>query len=371
MKVPESPDARLHTPLPPPILSALVRAAAHAPSGDNCQPWRFHSDGRCLRVRFVPERAESFYDVGNRASWISLGAVLENLEIAAASRGIGLRVELFPAAGHSDVVAVATPSPIPTVEARLADAIEKRCVNRRPYEPRALPRDVRTEIDSLVSAVPGAHLSWVEDAAPKAKLAALAAENDRLLFEHRGVHDGVYRWLRWTASESARAGDGMPVATLELSPIERPGFRLAAWWPFARALAAMGVTRAVVRRSRHVYERSAALVLLTVDGGAREDFVRGGRVMERIWLTATNRGLSFQPVTGITFLLLRLLYLNGDGLSAEHRRRLQRIGDDASVIVPRLRTTTPIMLFRIGNGAAPSARSPRLSLSQLLTTDVD
>jgi hypothetical protein len=47
---------------------ALVDAASHAPSGDNCQPWRFHWDGEYIRVVFLADRGESLYDIHNVAS---------------------------------------------------------------------------------------------------------------------------------------------------------------------------------------------------------------------------------------------------------------------------------------------------------------
>jgi len=371
--VPEHAHAGMRQLESPPLrtsfVSAIVSAALQAPSGDNCQPWRFRWDGRRLRVYFDPARAESFYDVDNRASWIALGAVLENMQLAAAPLGLSLSIELFPAAEVEPIVAVVTPQPSTPVPMPLAEAIETRCVNRRAYQRRALPADVRADIEAVVSAAPAAHLSWIDAPPAKKRLAALAAENDRLLFEHRALHDGVYRWLRWTAAEAAKTGDGMPIATLELHPLERPGFRLAAWWPFARALAAIGASRAIPLRSRRVYERSAAIALLTVDSSAREEFVRGGRLMQRIWLTATRHHVAFQPITGITFLLLRLSLLDGDGLSTRHRERLHRIADEAAVILPKLNDAVPIMLFRLGVAAAPSARARRLPINDVFTID--
>ena len=52
-----------------------VRAGLLAPSGDNCQPWRFVWDGRQLEIHFLPERAESLYDVNHSASaaWRDVG----------------------------------------------------------------------------------------------------------------------------------------------------------------------------------------------------------------------------------------------------------------------------------------------------------
>src|SRR5262249_32204986 len=79
--------------LPAEQVMTLATAAARAPSGDNCQPWRFRWDGTCLRIGFLPDRAESYYDVSHAASWVSLGAVFVNLRIAADGLGIRPRIE--------------------------------------------------------------------------------------------------------------------------------------------------------------------------------------------------------------------------------------------------------------------------------------
>src|SRR4029450_10147537 len=73
-------------PMSAPIARATIAAGGEGgmrgPSGDNCQPWRFRWDGAVLDVIFVPERAASFYDVRNVASWISLGAVIVKISVA-------------------------------------------------------------------------------------------------------------------------------------------------------------------------------------------------------------------------------------------------------------------------------------------------
>ena len=94
-----------------------------------------------------------------------------------------------------------------------------------------------------------------------------------------------------------------------------------------------------------------------------------GRIADYALQQPCVRGVAFQPITGITFLLLRLLLLDVAGLSAHHRRRLERIGHEAAAILPKLRDATPIMLFRVGVGPAPSDRAPRLPVSRLLSID--
>src|SRR5689334_7861001 len=70
----------------------LLAAAVRAPSGDNCQPWRFRFDGDGAVV-ITPdlERAKSFFDYENRATALSVGAVIENMRVQAASEGLATK----------------------------------------------------------------------------------------------------------------------------------------------------------------------------------------------------------------------------------------------------------------------------------------
>jgi nitroreductase len=344
---------------------AIVQAGVLAPSGDNCQPWRFHWDGAWLRVRFVRERAESFYDVENAASWVSLGAVLCNMRIAAASLGLGLEVTEFPDGEDADTVARCRLVPGEPGEATLAPAIEARCVNRRPYAVRRIPRIVRQQLLDAARNEDGIHLTWVDG--PRLQRAArLAAVNDRILFEHPGLHAGLFRWLRWNASEVRRLRDGMPVESLELNPFERLGFRALASPVVLRLASASWLTRALPFRARRTYQRSGAIVLLSSTRSRPIDFVRGGEVLERLWLMATLGRLAFQPITGVTFLLLRAAMASAEGLGPTHRRLLERCRDEATRVFPRLRNEAPIVLARLGYAATPSARSPRLPADSML-----
>jgi hypothetical protein len=346
---------------------ALVEAGLRAPSGDNCQPWRFRWDRQCLRVVFVPERADSFYDVQHVASWISLGALLTNMRTVARPLGWELRVDLFPRGDSQDAVAKIRFEPSEAVPDPLVAAIGTRCVNRRPYRREPLPDEVRGELQEVAS-LPGVRISWVESRPLMRRVAAMAAQNDRLLFEVRALHDGLYRWLRWGKPEAARSRDGMPIETLELGRFEQLGFRLLGFWPYARLLTMLGGTRLLPIRTQSVYERSGAIALLSVAGQERRDFVRGGEILERIWLTATLRNVSFQPITGIT-LLLRRLVTGGEGLSARHRQILARLKVELDRVFELPVGEAPIMLFRLGLAPPPSARAPRLPPEDTLSID--
>ncbi len=348
------------------LISAVVEAAIQAPSGDNCQPWCFQWDGDHLRILFLPDRAESLYDIQSLASWISLGAVITNMRLAATQFGFQSTVELFPAREVPGTVALVRLEAGSVAADRLAETIPARCVNRRPYRREPLPAGVREELQALAAASSGARLSWVDAEPAKGRIAALAAQNDRILFENRALHDGVYGWIRWTRAEAERRRDGMPADALELSPLERPGMRLLGSWRWAQLAAALRISRVLPARARKIYQRSAAIALLSVRGDQPADFVRGGEVLERIWLTATRHGIAFQPITGITFLLLRMRLTGGSGLGADHRKLLDRIEEEFKRVYPEGAAESPIMLFRLGLAPPPSGRALRLPLEQVL-----
>jgi len=346
------------------VLRAIVTAGTRAPSGDNCQPWRFRWDGDCLRIAFVASRAASLYDVADRASFVSLGAVGFNMAITARSLGYEMAAEYFPPGESGDVVARIRFEAVPVRRDPLLDSIERRCVNRRPYRREDLFSVVRDDLLAAGS-TPGVHVSWIDDEATKNRVARIAAENDRVVFENRALHDGLYRWLRWSRHDPRWARDGMPADTLELTAMERPGIRLLGSWPVSAAFSALGLTRTLPVRAARLYRRSAAIGLVTVPGGSREDFVRGGEAVQRLWLTATARRVAFQPITGITCLMLRLRLANGDGLHPRHRALIADLAEQLAAAFPRLEQEVPVMLFRVGLAAPPSGRAPRLPVGEV------
>lgn len=67
-----------------------------APSEGNRQPWRFvFQDGELLCFH-DEARSKSFLDCANLASYVSFGAVVENIHLAAEQQGWSTEVKIFP-----------------------------------------------------------------------------------------------------------------------------------------------------------------------------------------------------------------------------------------------------------------------------------
>lgn len=335
-------------------IQQIVACASCAPSGDNLQPWLVEWRDGALSVRIDRNRDRSLYNFRYRASLIALGAMLENAAIAARHVGLDATVTLDPDGDDLLSARVAFTQTTPADDP-LYHAIDQRCTNRRPYQRTPLRDGV---LEGLSRSIPGdgsSELTFVQDKSRKRALARAASLNDGLLFEWKQLHDGLFDAVRWTAEEAERTRDGLFVKALELGPTAL-AFRMLRSWPTAKLLRLLGGKAFAPLHSYATFMRSAVFGFLQMTTVTREAYVEGGRRLERLWLTATSLGVSLQPMAGTMCLLP---YLDDHGtLSAGQRSTLSRAKRVYEELL-QIRLGAPILLFRLGYGNVPSARSLR------------
>jgi len=243
----------------------------------------------------------------------------------------------------------------------LYDAIDDRCTNRRPYRRVPLRQDL---LETLALAVPRdgtSELTFIDDNQRKSALARVASLNDGLLLDWKQLHDGLFGAVRWTAQEAERTRDGLFVKALELGPTA-VAFRMMRSWRTANILKLLGAKAVAPLHSYATFMRSAAFGFLQMTSATREAYVEGGRRLERLWLTATSLGLSLQPMAG-TMCLLPYLDQPGVSLSSGQRSTLSRAKRVYEELLHIRPDSAAILLFRLGHGKAPSARSLRRRVS--------
>ncbi|HBG45925.1 MAG TPA: nitroreductase [Deltaproteobacteria bacterium] len=329
-----------------------------APSGDNCQPWAFRLKGDILEVIDDRTRDTSFYNFRNTASYIAHGALLENIRIASRALGYELTEELFPDGEDGLTIAKIRFSKAHPLDEPLFPFIEIRCTNRFKYNGSPLADETRSALNASVAAVSGAGLLLAEGRA-KDIAAKAASSNDRILFEHKGLHDFLFDHIRWSAKEAEAARDGMDIRTLGLDPVQQRLFPLLRSWNLLRVLNSLGLSRMLPLQSYMLCKGSSAMGLVEVRGSGPRAYLSGGSAVQRAWLTATMLGLSFQPMTGILFLLNRL-YKDADSIATVHRivlKKAEALLKEAFSLSPG---STPVMLFRIGPGKPPGVSSLRM-----------
>jgi nitroreductase len=314
--------------LPEHLIAELLAAAVAAPSMHNTQPWRFQVQRatRTIELHADPARKLQYSDPRGRAVHIACGAALFNLRLAAAVARREPVVRLLPDPGQELLLAtvgLAGSHHEQPAERELHAAITRRHTNRGPFSGRPVPPGVLAELTAAAE-LEGAVLHILDhDETFRVLSLVQDAERDQLA-------DPAYRAELAQWAGGARDREGIPDSAVgprspdSATPVRdftpgRPVPVSYAW-----------------------FEETPQLAVLSVQFGEKADWLRAGQALQRVLLTATNRGIAATPLT-----------------------QPLETADAWLVRDPRSGTEQPQMILRIGYGL-PVPRSPRRPVPEVL-----
>ena len=254
----------------------MLRAAVAAPSMHNTQPWRFRFAGWVVEVYRDRERELPAEDPQRRMLYLSLGAAIFNLRVAAAVRGHGSQVRHLIDQRRPDLVAeVELGVPLTDQLQLLGPYLTQRRTNRQPFTAARVPGQVRAELD-LSARIEGAELQWLDRPSRRWWL-QLATNDADIADDEDGTRTAERR--RWVGGD--RDVDGVPSSAL--------GPRIAGGDTVVRELAA---TEADAARPVAAFEREPQLAVLATRFDGPIEWLRAGQAMERVLLEATAHGVA-------------------------------------------------------------------------------
>ncbi len=349
----------------------VLQAAIMAPSGGNCQPWQWLDMGG--RLHLFVDRARSFAlaDYQGCGALVALGAATENLVLAAHQQGLEVKVQAFPAgsvpdpAVSFDFFAASGESTEPHWRDELAAYIGERHTNRRNGR-HSVEAAALTELRAAVRSIEGAEIQFLTEEDQLAAIGRLVGEGDRLRYLNEACNRELYKELRWTQEEAQAKRDGITVDSLELTRTDRAGLKICSRVESLQYIRDWGGGQGLVKPSLKAIVASSAVGLLTMPTSRNNDYLQGGRAMQRMWLVAHGLKLSVHPMTTLTYMFARLLRGGGEGLDAV------TLADLARLRAPYLRLFTvpdgaaEVLLFRMARTEAASDRALRRPLSDVL-----
>ena len=362
-----SPGFTMQSGLSEELARRVVAAGILAPSGGNAQPWRFIWT-RAPRLLCILDisRSESFLDFERRAAYLSMGAVVENIRLAALNAGFCSDILPFPQSDRSVVCEIAfapTQTLISSEEQQLAHAIEKRTTNRRLGARSHIDQD---DYQALVNAAAShnAELQLLTSTGELIEVATILGECDRFRFFCEPLFREMMSEMRWNSHEAERTRDGIDIATLELREVDEAGMRLLSSWNVVRFLKRLGVGSAIQDLSQKSVQSATAVALLTKKGVNVESFFAGGQAMESVWLMATVRGLAIQPMSTLPYIFGRLH--SGSGFNDDETRTLTALRRRYERLFRLDENDAELLLFRIAKAEPPAVRSLRRPIETVL-----
>ena len=355
----------------PSVIVQILEEARWAPSGDNTQPWRFELRGpRHLVVHGHDTRDHCVYDLCGEASQLSLGALLETMDIAASTHGwsaqVTRRADASPDRPTFDVAFGDRDEPANP----LAAQIRLRSVQRRALRTRRIAIGEKQAVEEAVG--PGHQVLWFEGVAERWAMARLLFRNAHLRLTMPEAYEVHRTVIEWNASTSV---DRVPDRALGADALSLVLMRSAmqSWRrvQFAnRFLAGTWIPRLQMDLLPAMACAAHFVIVAHRLPSGVDDFVAAGRAVQRAWLTASRLGLWQQPEmtplifaryfrTGVNFTRVASIQERAGGLESRLRSLLGPASERA------------VWMGRIGAGDAPVARSMRLPLQDLMVGGSD
>lgn len=344
-------------------LTEIIRAAIRAPSGDNCQPWRFEVCENTIRIDIIREYAKSFFDFELRGTFLSTGCVLHNIQLQAANEGMKTEFSdvLWNSPNTPSIMVTFSESPNLQVSSDVISALYTRTVNRRPFYPFSIQNHL---LDKVIGegrderrglGVDGVHIHCFESRKQIAQWARVVYLTDLIRYSHPVIHEEVFGKILLTKEEAEQARIGLEIDRLGIGPLAKYVIQLLKPWERMKKLAKIRVDRILARQSQLLMKMCGAVVLVTVDDNSPESWIKAGQEVQRMWIAAQECNLCVQPMPVGLYLNARYNKEGSVRFLSQHIPLLNEIGSGLKELMP---SGVGTMLFRIGHG--PMMKTPAI-----------
>jgi len=153
--------------------------------------------------------------------------------------------------------------------------------------------------------------------------------------------------------------NGFPIKNLEAGFGGELFLKFCRPWDMMNLINKTGMGKIIPYMASQGIRQASAVGLLKINGNSIKNFIVGGQALERLWLTCTRLGLSFQPMTAVTLFRHRWEIGLKNDFSLAHQQILGKIWPLYEYLFEINSNESHIMLFRLGYGGKVSCRTLR------------
>ena len=340
-------------------MKTILNHTIQAPTGKNGQPWLF-----CFKEEYLQLYGDfkpSYTDYNNKGDLLGIGSALENLRLSSQSLKKEAHFHYFPDKNIPHLICNITFSNTPNLGSTdtLFFQINKRETNRKLGNETKINPSELSQLETLFKNNDHVGLKFISEKTKKADLTNLIATGDRLRFMDKNYHTELIDEIRWTPQEAKKTKDGLDLDTLELSPVDRAGIHLCKSWNALKFLRNIKGGFGLEKMTRKLLNSSPVIGYIDIKSFDDQYFIEGGRLIQKLWLKASELNISFQPMASLPFFFMRLHEGKGKGMSDLMKNELTTIYPNYKNLLDLDESRTGIFLFRLFHSAPASKKSFR------------
>lgn len=351
-------------------LQALIEAAGKAPSGGNNQPWRWHYQNGLLHLFLEEGVAQAYLDPQYISSYVSLGAAIQNLLLAAADAQLSVKWQATPqfAPQHIAWFSFVEGQAPSATEKELAAQIDVRHTNRQITPRQEIDAADFKKLEDLVAETPRAKLNWLTHPDQIKAVGMIATQTDLLrMFIPAAHEDFIKREMRWDLEEVTVSEDGIGIHTLDLSNNDQIGIRLLKDRRMINFLQQINGGSGFKRLTMTQFMSSSAVGLISMPKGEINSFISGGMAAEKLWLGASALQLQIHPVNVPLLFFYKNTVEDSLPLPVEIKAQLSHAEQQFKQLFGQEENDEAIFMFRIFKANPSAKRTIRKSTTKILS----
>ncbi|MGI4728522.1 MAG: Rv1355c family protein [Janthinobacterium lividum] len=354
-------------------LREIVQAGIAAPSTGNDQPWKWYYTDDILYLFHIEARSKSFGNYKNVASYLTFGAVYENVILKSQCLFLNLTSDIFPLGYNEPLVFSFCFTNQLDLDHKLhqfdylSKFIFSRSTNRNPSKKSSIENYILKNLKEVTESIHEANLSFITSKEKIDTIASIIGACDKIRILNKDGHsDFVNREMRWNEQHVNLTKDGIDIKTLGLTPSQTSALEIIKSYNIIDFIKKIEGGNVLKNASIKSLENTPVIGLISMKNSLPLDYINGGRAYERLWLASESHSLALYPMISPIYLFLRLENKNND-LSENEIISLKSLKETFDNIFPLNKKENGIFLFKLSYAEKPLIRSLRIPIDQVLT----
>lgn len=285
---------------------AIIDHIKFVPTGDNSQFWRFSVEQNLLKIYYLKEVARHSIDHYQIASLISLGCLIESIEICARQFGLNTTIDLKIDNLESGTIAIVCFEPTHTFATdELFPFIQLRHTNRYPLGTTAI-RPHLLQAESKFAKSLNLELSIIK--IRNNKFFDYLVKCECFVWKHKNCFLDTVKWIRFNDQQTLTYKDGMSLKNVKLKTLDGFFIRIFQKYPILlKILWHLGLSIKVKSDAKKSLKMASNLIGFFAKDTENQTVINIGRLAYRTWLRLNSLNYGVQPLSAASMVAFGLL----------------------------------------------------------------